>query len=156
MTVFVIDKNLSVEQIGLPGTLIDAKTRRPASTYKGPQRDDEDFADVLQLAFEERACIVSADAAMIEKARKFHTYVVGHKGDRCLDGVIIVPLSMIQAREALKRFLDGRTRISIPGYRGKPFIVSLNDVEGANLGINLRAAPPSAVELCSCPWKADR
>jgi hypothetical protein len=150
----VIDKNLKAASFeGLvPGTILDAKTIFPQTTYKGPQRDDEDYSHVLQLAFEEHACVITSDYAMIGKAERFHSYVVGHRGDRCMNGVIVLQGSLADALASVKRFRSGTTRVRMPGAGGVPFRVDLGEVYWTNLGLNLRASPPTVCELCKCAF----
>ena len=57
------------------------------------------------------------------------------------------------------RVLAGQAHLA--GYRARLETtlgagLAVDDVSGANLGVNLRAAKPTAVELCSCQWKPDK
>jgi len=78
--------------------------------------------------------------------------VQGHANDRCLNGVVIVPGTELQAQKALDAFLVGRLRVTMKGYRDKLFGVAWGDILRSNLGINLCALPPNGVELCNCEW----
>jgi hypothetical protein len=153
---YVLDKGFDRDGLGslLPGYCIEARTTFPTATYKGSHSEDEDFSHILQLAFERHACVISSDYAMIEKARRFHSLVVGHRGDRCMDGVIVLPAQLLSAQRALRDFRNGKPRVEIPGFEGEPFTVALSDVADSNLGLNLRAPNPTVGELCSCPWTA--
>jgi hypothetical protein len=153
-TCFAVDKNLSAEELTkvLPGKVIDAKTTTPKATYKGSNREDEDYYHILQLAFEREACVVTSDYAMIGKARTFHGLVMGHSGGRCMNGVIVVPDSTSSAARALESFRAGKTRVKVIGYKSKPFFADFFQVDASNLGVNLRATPTTVVELCDCPF----
>ncbi len=132
--------------------MIDSKTTMPKATYKGSHSEDEDFAHILQLAFERQACIVTSDYAMIGKANAFHALVMGFSGNRCMNGVIVLPNNERAAVGAIKKLRSGKTRIEVIGFKDKPFLVDFERVDEANLGVNLRAETPTAIELCSCPF----
>jgi hypothetical protein len=151
---FVIDKNFNAQAFMsvLPGNVIDSKTTMPKATYKGSHSEDEDFAHILQLAFERQACVITSDYAMIGKANMFHSLVMGFSGNRCMNGVIVLPNNETAAIRAIRNLRSGTTRIEAIGFKSKPFLVDFERVDGANLGINLRADAPTAIELCSCPF----
>lgn len=153
-SMFVIDKNLNAEALArvLPGSVIDSKTTKPRATYKGSHRDDEDYAHILQLAFEREACVVTSDYAMIGKAHRFHRFVTGHSGMRCMNGVIIVPDGLTAAIKTLEELRNGKKRIRVIGFQGRPFFADLFEVDASNLGVNLRATSPTVIELCDCPF----
>ena len=47
--------------------------------------------------------------------------------------------------------IDGRLKVSaIAGVAS-----AIDDIRGSNLGVDLRAKAPEAVELCGCPWEED-
>lgn len=151
----VVDKGLSPKALSryVPATFIDAKTKKAPQVYKGHDAD-EDYA-VLDVAFWAHAAVLTADYAMIGKAKKYHKYVEGHAADRCLNGVVVVPSSEMHAKKVLAAFRVGRLRVTMAGFRGEPFAVTWNDISGDNLAVNLRANPPTGAELCNCPWERD-
>lgn len=133
----------------VPGAkLIDAKTAKAPQVYKGSDAD-EDFA-VLDVAFWKRAVVLSADYRMLAKAKKYHKYVEGHADDRCLNGVIILPIGEIEQQKLLDAFLVGRRRVPVPFYEKTKLNADWDLVADWNLGVNLRADRPHAIPLCDC------
>ncbi len=144
----VFDKHLSGKLFRdlLNGwTLLDAALRKPQIRYRGPFADDEDYYDVLQLAWENDALLVTCDQELIEKARRF-----GGCGsyDHRLHGVIVLPKEARRQASLLEDLLKERPSIvNIPADESAIDLILTN-----NLGVDLNARQPRAVELCDCKF----
>lgn len=145
----VVDKHLDGDALAsvLGRRSISAATAKPSRKYRGEHADDEDFSDVLQLAWENEAALLSADGEMIEKALRFEKQLP--KAESCLRGVIILPRDKDEQVKALRRFVEGET-VPIATRKGDALPRSLFDIEDFNVGIDLRKDTPRVVHLCDC------
>ena len=135
--------------------VLNAQGCRPRTRYVGNCPHDEDFTDVLQLAWEEYAPLVTADGALIEKVRVFQAELPKKWRDRCFNGVIVLPARHREQEVALKRFVSGTLSVRCVIHRTRGFNATLEAIDDANLGVDLTAKQPRALELCTCPWDGD-
>jgi hypothetical protein len=150
----IIDKHLDPEAMGkaVGRFAMSAATHAPQSKYRGSHPTDEDYDHVLQLAWENQALLLSRDGAMIKKAIQFRRDLPRIGEERCLRGVLVLPLHKADQVAALRDFLAGKLEI-VRSRAGIPIPESLDDVEDGNFGIDLRQARPKAIELCDCEWE---
>lgn len=135
---------------------LNAQRRRPDRKYRGVNAHDEDYCEVLHLAWENYAPLLTADKAMIEKARIFQAGLPRKRRDRCLNGVIILPPHHSDQERLLNAFTSGAlaARFARP-RRARPrraFNVTLEQIDTANLALDLTRKVPKVIELCSCLW----
>jgi hypothetical protein len=149
----VLDKALDAKALSrlFNSVVRSAKTARPVMTYQGLQHHDEDFTDVLQLAFEEYATVVTSDGAFFDKVRQFQAERPRRQKNRCFNGVLLVSTVKALQISSLTSFLEGHLEVRC---KGKPNgeIVTISDVAEFNIGVDLRAKSPRAIALCDCPW----
>jgi hypothetical protein len=150
-TKVVTDKHVDADAMGtlLGRFAMSAASHEPQSKYTGRHMDDEDFAWVLQLAWENWAPLLTRDGDMIEKAIQFRRELPVIGSDRCLRGVVVLPLTKAQQIAILKRFMAGDIDI-IPSRSGVRVPKSIADIEEGNFGLDLRKARPKVIELCDC------
>lgn len=145
----VVDKHLDGDLLAsiVGRRPISATTIRPTRAYKGEHADDEDYAHVLQLAWENEAALLSADGEMIAKALAFEKQY--RKAEDCLRGVIVLGARQDEQVDALRRFVQGET-VPIATRKGDVIPRSLDELEDYNIGLDLRQDPPRVVHLCTC------
>jgi hypothetical protein len=144
----VVDKNIAGDVLGpmLGRRPVNATTTRPTRAYRGKHADDEDFAHVLQLGWENEVAVLSADGKMIEKALKFEKQFP--KEESCLRGVVVLPPGNDAQIRALQRLLDGSSW-TVPTDMD-PKREPLDLIEDFNLGVDLRKDVAKVVYLCDC------
>ena len=145
----VVDKHVAGDVVVplLGRRAINATTARPARRYRGKHADDEDYAHVLQLGWENEVAVVTADGEMIAKAQQFERQF--GKAESCLRGVIILPPGKEIQAEVVRRFVAGEL-VPIATRKGDAPGSSLDEIEDYNLGIDLRQKTPRVVHLCDC------
>ena len=145
----VCDKHLDAEAIG--GVLgrigRSAQDFKPSRPYRGEFSHDEDFSDVLQLAWEYEVVLVTADSKMIEKALRFEKQMP--RAESCLRGVLVVPRDKSEQLKSLHRFASGEI-VAVASRKGDAVPKSLYDVEDYNVALDLRRESPLVVHLCEC------
>jgi hypothetical protein len=149
----VTDKHLDGAAIGrvLGRFVMSAASHKPTNKhpYRGKHQDDEDYTEVLQLAWENECPLLTGDAAMIEKAREFRLQFPKVGEERCLRGVIILPTPKGDQLRVLERFQAGKIELIRSGS-GHAIPQGIDDVETFNVGIDLRKNRPKVVWLCDC------
>lgn len=145
----VVDKHLDAEALGsaVGRRGRSAAQHKPTRPYRGQYANDEDFAEVLQLAWEEETALLTADAEMIDKALRFERQLP--KAEACLRGLIILPPGKDEQVKALRRFVAGEIT-PIASRKGDAVPRSLFEVEDFNVAIDLRSDTPQVVHLCDC------
>ncbi len=147
----VTDKHIDGAAVGraLGRSFMSATTCKPQTEYNGEHQDDEDFTDVLQLAWENECPLLTCDGAMIEKAREFRLQFPKIGEERCLRGVLVLPVGKNEQIRVLTQFQAGRIDLIRCG-KGHPIPSSIDDVESYNVGIDLRKPRPQVMWLCDC------
>jgi hypothetical protein len=145
----VVDKHLDADALGsaLGRRGRSAAQYKPTRPYRGQYAKDEDFADVLQLAWEEETALLTADAKMIDKALRFERQLP--KAEACLRGLIILPPGKDEQISALRRFVAGEI-VAMASQKGDAVPKSLDEIEDFNVAIDLRTDTPRVVHLCDC------
>lgn len=145
----VVDKHLDGEALAaiLGRRAMSAAMVKPKRKYVGRYADDEDFSDVLYLAWENEVAAISADGALIDKACRFERQLP--KAECCLRGVIVLPLGKAAQVAILRRFVDGKL-VPIATRKGDAIPRTLLELEDYNIGIDLRQDPPRVIHLCDC------
>ena len=126
---------------------MNAAEHRPVNPYVGQYADDEDFAHVLQLGWDNFVAVLTADAEMIKKALKFERQVP--KEESCLRGVIILPPGKEEQVRVLRAFEAGDI-CAIRTRKGDALPENIAQVEQYNIGLDLRQARPRVIHLCGC------
>jgi hypothetical protein len=88
---------------------------------------------------------------MIEKALTFREQFPKIGTERCLRGLLILPLPKDEQITSLRQFVAGKVEI-MRSRSGAPIPASIADIEDNNLALDLRKSRPQMVELCDCPW----
>jgi hypothetical protein len=126
---------------------INAIATRPSRAYRGTFASDEDFADVLQLGWENEVIVFSADGEMIEKAQCFEPQF--GKAECCLRGLILLPPDKNAQVEVLRDFAAGKL-VPIRTRKGDALPTTIDQVEDFNVCIDLRQQLPRVIHLCAC------
>lgn len=145
----VVDKQLDADALAaaLNRSGRSANRYKPSRPYRGQFADDEDFSDVLQLGWEYRVAVLSADNKMLQKALQFERQFPNEES--CLRGLILLPPGKQQQIFALTRFVRGKIEL-IASHKGGVVPKSLHDLEIFNLAIDLRDERPRVRRLCDC------
>jgi hypothetical protein len=145
----VVDKHL--DHAALSAILgrrgVSAALIRPTLAYRGQYAKDEDFAEVLQLGFEYRAAVLSADNDMLRKALQFEKQLP--KEESCLRGLILLPHVKELQMSSLEKFVRGHTVITAT-RKGDFVPTDIDGLEDYNIAIDLREKNPRAIHLCKC------
>jgi len=152
----ILDKHIDVKAIAplFESVVRSANDLEPSCPYEGTHTDDEDLYEVLQIVREERALLVTADGAFFDKVQIFQEELVPRKKDRCLYGVLLVPKERERQVALIRAFVEGEMDVRLAGAAKTR--VRLPFLYESNLGVNLRAKVPVAVELCRCAWEDDK
>jgi hypothetical protein len=145
----VVDKHIDGDALGalIGRKPINAAMTRPTRQYRGDFADDEDFSQVLMLAWQNEAVLLSADGEMIKKALKFSRQYP--KNESCLRGVVIIPPSKKDQIAVLRAFISGNTQV-IANAKGGFVPKSFDEIEDYNFGLDLRKTAVRVVNLCDC------
>lgn len=149
----ILDKHIDVKAIAplFHSVVRSANDLEPSFPYEGTHTDDEDFFEVLQIVREERALLITADGAFFGKVQIFQEELAPRKKDRCFNGVLIVPKERDRQVALVRSFVAGELDVRLAGSPKNR--VSLAFLYDSNLGLDLRAKVPVAVELCRCRWE---
>lgn len=110
-----------------------------------PHAPDE---DVIDLAFRERAILVTADAKFEGKCRKFQS-----KRNRCLRGLLLLPDGREQQERVLLDIRQGRRIMCHAHFKISP---TWEDIRKENLFVNARISGQLQLkDLCACEWEDD-
>lgn len=147
----VLDKNVAPDVASAVGYRpVSASTIRPQRGYRGSHSDDEDFAHVLQLGAERAVPVLTNDGDLINKARVFsdeQSKTRRGAEEWCTRGVVVLPKGKAEQISTLQRFEGGEIDV-IPAASGVPAPRNLEDVREQNVGVDLRADHPRAIDLC--------
>jgi len=144
----VVDKHLDGRALGevLGRFPMSAATQKPTTKYRGTHIEDEDYTHILQLAWENECPLLTRDGAMIEKAREFRLQFPKIGEERCLRGVVILPLLKDDQVAVLRQLSAG----DIEFIHNTSDVKSIDDVEDYNVGVDLRRARAPVTRLCDC------
>ena len=108
------------------------------------QRAD-DF-DVIYLASERRALLVSSDYGILEKCKQYQ-----QQRRTCMWGLVVLPTGIEIQRRILEEINLARRKILHPHFDGP---VTWKNVRYENLAVIAHIqGNPQVLDLCDCPWE---
>jgi len=139
--------NLYLLDSSIPGDLKEDFPRGAATTStECGLKNDADDMDVIGLAFERKALLVTADR---ESAHKCRTYQ--DRRQRCMFGLLILPQGIEVQRRLLAELSGGRKKLLHRQYDRQ---VNWMDVHDDNLAVVVHMnGNPAVTDLCNCPWE---
>jgi predicted nuclease of predicted toxin-antitoxin system len=134
---FILDNSISARLKPLFGNAI---VRTITECGLAPNADD---GEVIALAFNKSAIIVTTDAKFVQKCKAFQGR------HRCMSGLVLLPDGEETQVRILRDLKNGRKKLSHPKL--DPVTWAL--IRSENMLVRTQASGhPTVSELCACPW----